>query len=287
MKTRFLPAYDTEQPNRCLPACKAITAVHERFGAPGTFFIVGRLLESVEAPEYRTLLGGSPLYEVASHTYSHKKLAANPIITIPIHDDRRGELRKSKDLVEQTFGRPCPGFRPAFGFAEGLHGDRELVDEVAAAGYRYVSARLWGPETTLPALLVGPETYAAEGHPELWEMPGHGWHENGLKATNLTTTPRRIILWPMPMPEVVPPGPIKTPEEEFAINRIFMDRAVELGLPYVTFIWHPWSLHQFDPAMRMLELTFQYARDIGMELATFSDEWKRISAGNGGPGVAS
>ena len=27
----------------------------------------------------------------------------------------------------------------------------------------------------------------------------------------------------------------------------------QAGLPYVSLIWHPWSLHQADPQMRMIE----------------------------------
>jgi len=37
----------------------------------------------------------------------------------------------------------------------------------------------------------------------------------------------------------VPLQPISMPEEEFAINKRFIDRAIKLGLPYVSLIWHP------------------------------------------------
>jgi hypothetical protein len=162
-----------------------------------------------------------------------------------------------------------------------LRGDPWLVDIVANAGFGYVSSLLWGPETSVPALLEKPFTYADEGHPELWELPGHGWHENLLKAHNLTVQVRRIVAWPSPFPEAVPLRPIATPEEEFAINKLFIDKAIEVGLPYVSLIWHPWSLGRFDPEMKMLKLTFAYVRERGLESTTYAAEWRRAAESRG------
>ena len=39
----------------------------------------------------------------------------------------------------------------------------------------------------------------------------------------------------------------------------------------MSLIWHPWSLALFDPGMRMLELTFRYVREQGLEPRTFGD----------------
>ena len=75
--------------------------------------------------------------------------------------------------------------------------------------------------TTLPALLVGPSTYGEDGFPNLWELPGQGWHENLLKCHNLADRVQRILAWPPQFPEVIPQGPVKTPEEESAFHRIF------------------------------------------------------------------
>ncbi len=50
-----------------------------------------------------------------------------------------------------------------------------------------------------------------------------------------------------------------------------------LDLPYVSLIWHPWSLSRFDPDMRMLRLTFAYVLDCGLEPTTFAAEWERCS----------
>jgi peptidoglycan/xylan/chitin deacetylase (PgdA/CDA1 family) len=278
MQTRYIAAYDTEKVGDCLKACKTIRQVHEEVDFPGTFFIVGKRLEE-EGAEYRAVLD-APLFEIASHTYSHIILRDHPFCgNTPGDDVRAREITLGKELVEQTFQRPCVGLRPGCGFHNALRGDPWLVETVASAGFGYVSSLLWGPETTVPALLEKPFTYAAEGHQELWELPGHGWHENLLKAHNLTVQTRRIIAWPSPLPEAVRLTPISSPEEEFAINKIFIDKAVELGLPYVSLIWHPWSLARFDPAMTMLRLTFSYVRDLGLEATTYEAEWRRAQDG--------
>jgi hypothetical protein len=274
--TRYIVAYDTERPADCLSACKSIRAVHEEFGFPATFFIVGKRLQE-EGAEYRALLGDVPAFEIASHTYSHIILRDHPFCGMtPEQATREREIRLGKEWVEQTFQRPCVGLRPGCGFFNALRGDRWLLDTVVDAGFGYVSSLLWGPETTVPALLTPPFTYADDGHPTLWELPAHGWHENLLKAHNLTVDVRRILAWPSPMPEAIRLSPIATPEEEFLMNKLFIDRAIALGLPYVSPIWHPWSLYRFDPDMRMLKLTFAYVRELGLEATTFAAEWQRL-----------
>ena len=275
--TRYIAAYDTEKTEECLAACRRIRQVHEQFDFPATFFVVGELLQT-EGADYRSVLGECTPFEIASHTYSHQMLRDHPFCGPAVEpEERLRQLRLGKELVEQTFEHPCVGMRPGCGFAEGLRGDRWLVDAVADAGFGYISSLLWGPEYTVPALLEPPFSYADEGRPDLWELPGHGWHENLLKAHNLTDRPQRIIAWPSPLPEAVPLRPIKTPEDEVAINRLFIDRAIALDLPYVSLIWHPWSLARFDPEMRMLEQTFSYVRERGLEPTTFEAEWRRLA----------
>jgi peptidoglycan/xylan/chitin deacetylase (PgdA/CDA1 family) len=281
--TRYIAAYDTEKAEDCLAACQRICEVHERFGFPATFFITGERLEA-EGAQFRALLGPhtggkAPLFEIASHSYSHRMLRDHPFCGPAIEPEARlTEICRGKELVEQVFGQPCRGLRPGCGFVGGLQGDPWLVEAVAQAGYGYVSSFLWGPEYTVPALFEAPFSYAREGHAELWELPAHGWHENLLKGHNLTDRPQRILAWPSPFPEGVPLAPIQTPEQEFELNRLYIDRAIELGLPYVSLIWHPWSLGRFDPEGRMLERTFGYVQERGLEPTTYEAEWRRTAA---------
>ena len=73
--THYIAAYDAEVAE-CLPACRKIVEVHRRHEMPATFFIVGRALQA-DADEYRRLLD-DPLFEVASHTWSHGMLRDHP-----------------------------------------------------------------------------------------------------------------------------------------------------------------------------------------------------------------
>ena len=278
LMTRYIAAYDTEEPGECLAACRKIRQVHERFDFPATFFIQGTLLEA-DGPAFRALLGDVPQFEIASHTYSHRMLRDHSSCGPAVEPEAcLREIQQGKMLVEQTFGRPCVGMRPGCGFDRGLRGAPWLVRAVADAGFGYISSLLWGPETTMPALLEPPFTYSAEGRPDLWEMPGHGWHENLLKGDNLIGRPQRVLAWPSPFPEAIRLAPVTTPEVEYAMNRIFVDRAVDLGLPYVSLVWHPWSLARFDPAMTMLDMTFAYVRERGLTPTTFVDEWRRLAS---------
>ena len=266
--TLYIAAYDTESP-QCLAACRKIVALHRRLEMPATFFITGQMLEA-DADEYRELLG-DPLFEVASHTYSHKTFGDHPFCGpgVPLEVARR-EMEMGKEWVERVFESVCEGVRPGCGFPDGLRGAPDLVATAAGAGFRYVSSAAWGPDFTLPAPLRGPFTYADEGAPDLWELPCHGWHENLLKNNN-GIGPRRLLLWPPAQDWPIPAGFVTAPEEEFAVERVFLERAAERGLPYVSLIWHPWSLDRFDPAMRMLELTFAHVRALGLEPCTFAD----------------
>jgi peptidoglycan/xylan/chitin deacetylase (PgdA/CDA1 family) len=200
-ETRYIAAYDTESPG-CLAACRKIVEVHKRFEMPATFFIVGKVLD-VNAAEYRKLLD-NPLFEIASHTYSHQMLRDNDFCGQAVSmDERRKEIFKGKETVERVFERACIGMRPGCGFVKALRGEPKVLELVQKAGFKYVSSLLWGPDYSMPALLREPFNYKAEGYPQIWELPGHGWHDNLLKNHN-RWGPRRLTLWPPPFPEAIP-----------------------------------------------------------------------------------
>lgn len=275
--TAFIAAYDTERPGDCRKACGAITRIHRKRRIPATFFIMGELLED-EGAAYKQLLNEPGLFEVASHTYSHGMLRDHPICGPAVGPEEiHGEIFRGKEIVEEVFERECLGLRPGCSFDVGLSGARHIVAEVVTAGFRYVSSRAWGPHCTVPAPLEQAYTYAEEGHPDLWEFPCHGWHENLLKGAN--STPGRLLLWPPIYPELHPPGYVRTAQEEFDVHRFFIDRALKDALEYVTLIWHPWSLGRFDPEMRMLELVFDYVAGLGMPFMRFEDLWRKRAAG--------
>jgi peptidoglycan/xylan/chitin deacetylase (PgdA/CDA1 family) len=264
--TFFIAAYDTEQ-EACLAGCRKIVDVHHQYGVPATFFITGQTL-AANPSEYHALLD-DPLFEVASHTYSHQMLRTQPYCgEAVVGDALEQEIFRGKQIVEEVFRRPCRGLRPGCGFADGLHGASDVLRTVIQAGYEYVSSQLLGPDYTLPAPLNQPHTYASDGYPDLWELPGHGWHDNVLKGLD-RGIPRRMLLWPPALPEAIPSGIIQTPDEEFAINRVYLDAAQQQELEFISLVWHPWSLNQFDPAMQMLHRTFQYVQEQNLGTATY------------------
>ena len=273
-ETRYIAAYDTESPG-CLAACRKIIEVHKRFEMPATFFILGKTLEA-NADEYRQLLDHR-LFEIATHTYSHRMLRDNDFCgsAVPI-DQRREEIFKGKEAVERVFERPCIGLRPGCGFDKALRGEPEVLELVREAGIQYVSSLLWGPDYSLPALLEEPFSYKNDGFPDIWELPGHGWHENLLKDHN-RWGPKRLTLWPSPFPQALPDGFCETPEDEFEVNKVFLNRAMETGKSFVSLIWHPWSLNKFDSEMKMLELTFTHVKRSGLKPCTYAQLYEQVA----------
>jgi hypothetical protein len=273
-QTQYIAAYDTESP-ACLAACRKIVEVHKRFEMPATFFILGKTLEA-NPSEYRELLD-DPLFEIATHTYSHQMLRDNDFCGSAVSlDERRKEIFKGKEAIEGVFERPCIGLRPGCGFDNALKGEPEVLELIREAGIQYVSTLLWGPDYSLPALLEEPFSYKDEGFPEIWELPGHGWHENLLKDHN-RWGPRRLTLWPSPFPQALPNEFCKTPKDEFEVNKVFLNKALQTNKSFVSLIWHPWSLKKFDSDMKMLELTFTHVKRSGLKPCTYAQLYEQVS----------
>jgi hypothetical protein len=268
--TTYVAAYDTEHPD-CLLGVQRIVEVHEKYDVPATFFMVAGLLDR-QRDEYVALIRDRPLFEVACHTYSHMPLVDTPRYGKAGPYERfPHEIVDSKKRLEDVFGCRVVGFRPPVSAPDGLASAPYALDVIHEAGYRYVSSVAWGPEFSLPAPLVRPFTYGAQGFPNLWEFPACGWHENLLKGHN-DIGPVLLCLFPPDMPETIPDTYVRTPEDEFRVNnKPFIDRAVQQQFPHVTLIWHPWSLYRLDPMMEMLERTFSYVREAGLRAGKFVD----------------
>jgi hypothetical protein len=265
--TRYIAAYDSESAG-CLPHLPTIVEVHRKHEMPATFFVVGKMLET-NPKEYRELLD-DPLFEIASHTYSHRMLRNHPWCGPAAPPEGiRIEVMQGVEWVEKVFQRKCLGIRPGCSFVDGLVGAPEVLSHVKEAGLTYVSSKAWGRDYSLPAPLNQPFRYREDGFPDIWEIPCHGWHENLLKDHN-RWGPRRLTLWPPEMPEAIPPGFLKSPEEELALNNVFLEKARRESLSFVSLVWHPWSLGAFDPEMRMLDLTFKRVRELGLEPTTYA-----------------
>ena len=275
--TMYIAAYDTESED-CLKALHRIVALHEKYDMPGTFFIVAQLLDSPQAAEYKALLGTNPLFELASHTYTHmllRKVRLSPPVGPPEQYER--EIVDSKRRIEDHFGKSVVGFRMPWGSCDSMRGMPQLLSLLDQGGYRYNSSLAWGPEDTMPALLEKPFTYADDGYPHLWEIPPCGWQDNIIKS-NPGWGLKPLQLFPHPVPEVNLSTYVQTPEEEFEIHRVFLDKAVAEDMGHVSLIWHPWSLHRFDPDMKMVEMVFQHVRYRGLSVGTFAEYVQTLSS---------
>jgi len=266
---RFIAAYDTESKS-CIENLETIVNMHQKHEIPATFFIVSSILNKGNIGMVKELLD-DPLFEIASHSYSHTVVLDHPICGKV--KDARKEIIDSKIILEDIFSKNILGFRTPCGYPEGLRGEKELLELVDEAGYKYISTMLWGPGFSLPADIVEAFTYEKEGFKEIWEIPGHGWHENVLKGHTKVTVP--LVVWPTKWPEIaIPNRYIETPMEEFQINKYFIDTANKKNKEHITFIWHPWSLGRFDNKMEMLDLVFSYINKIKCKADTFERFYK-------------
>ena len=278
--TTYIAAYDTER-DSCIAGVRRIVEVHEKYEMPATFFIVAELLDE-QGNEYRRLIGDNPLFEVASHTYTHMLMREHRLCGSPGPKEKyQREIVGSKKRIEDCFGCKVVGFRIPVGFSDGLRGAPDLLHLCQEAGYEYSSSQLWGPKETMPALIEEPFNYAEQGYSGIWEVPACGWHENLLKGNN-QWDPQPLQLFPHPMPEAAATRFVKTPQEEFEMHRCFIDKAADRGAGHVSLIWHPWSLHRFDPEMKMLELMFKNVGGRSMAACTFAKYVKTLNCARTG-----
>ncbi len=100
----------------------------EHYDIPSSFFVVGDILKN-----NRFLINKlkNNKNDIGSHGWSHKRPITLNMKTFQY------ELEKSKDVLENTFGKSIEGFRaPCFSM------DRKRLDEVKAAGYLFDSSRI-------------------------------------------------------------------------------------------------------------------------------------------------
>jgi len=269
--TRYLAAYDTEHAELCLPAVGRLVELHRRLEVPATFFIVGKLLQK-DGPEYRRLLD-DPLFDVQTHTWSHPMLKDSrphgPGVSLEEVDF---EVREGKRWVEEVFERECLGLRPGCGFENGFQGAPDRLEILQRHGLKFISADLRGPLDTIPNDMQQAYTYAPDGYPDLWEIPGHGWHDNVLKAWTA-----HITFFPPVYEFALPPRQPKTAVEVFAQEGRWLEHAAELGLGYVSLVQHPWSIAQLEETMATAELILIRARQLGMRFMTYLDYWRELA----------
>ncbi len=123
-----------------------------------TLFVIA---EDLADPEKRTLIveASAQGHEIASHTMTHRHLTA----LAP--DERRKELRDSRDALEQVVGKRITGFR-----APGFRLDHETLVMVAEAGYRYDSSAFSGSRSPAGAITLDARVESLERESGLREL---------------------------------------------------------------------------------------------------------------------
>jgi peptidoglycan/xylan/chitin deacetylase (PgdA/CDA1 family) len=272
--TVFVSAYDLEaEPKRSLPAAEAVARVHRKHELPATFFIVARLLE-IAGREYRRILD-DPLFDIQCHSYSHaqlKPVAGSPVEQSEALLDR--EIGLACRIVADTFGQTPIGFTTPGGFTHGLRGEKRVLEKLWNTGIRFVRSDARGPRETIPAPITQPYTYAAEGFPELWELPPHDWHDNVL--TGQTTG--IAAAWPPVLPWGLPPNSPRDTREWFEVYRKGVDWAATHDMVHYMPTFHPWSVWGFDRATG-LDRLLGYVKGTGLEVVTCAELYRRLSDG--------
>ena len=276
----YLASYDLENIDACVEAAGAVAAMHRELGLPATFFIVGRCLEE-HGEELKRILDHE-LFDLQTHTYSHRVFRRMPGADTTVDTDARREVFEGARLVSETFGRPCVGLRTGCGYDGGMRELPRVLEACAEAGLSYVSSDLRGPGDTLPSPLKGPYTYAEQGYPALWELPVHGWHENVLKGYS----PRvGMVVYPPLADWHLPPATPRTPQDHATHHLLWVDKAREAQLPFVSLAFHPWSIFKYDNDLRAERLIFEGLAERGVAVTTCTAAYEKLAGVPTGGGV--
>jgi len=271
--TRYVFAYDLES-EICVTAASKIVDIHRSYDVPATFFVLGKVIES-HGKDLKRILGDDGLFDIQSHTYSHRLFKDSKMHGPGIGKRQlRKEVLLGKSLVEDLFGSECIGVRSGCGFYRGLQGEMEKLEVIWECGIRFISTDLRGPDDSIPSGLQQAYWYDLEGFPQLLELPGHGWHDNVLKRTE----PMLCLTWPPVMSWGIPSSPPKTPEEEAAVQKVWMEKATSLDLDYLSLVYHPHSIYHMSTDCRTIRLLIEAVRELGMQTTTYAGLYEYYSS---------
>ena len=259
-----------------------ILNVHRAQRAPATVFVAGRVAE-VEREELLPAIDASgDLADVNSATYRHARVLRKPPWSMPQPSDRliAEEIARGALAVRAALGRPCRGVRPAEGAGAGFRGWDANLSAMRDAGLRWSSAYVRSTYgDTAPGDLCGPFRYAADGYPDLLELPAHGWPDASLKGCGGAGAQQRIVRWPSPF--AYPDGLVETPEQELAAHGATIAAARDAGLPYCCLAFDADStVRPQDPEARIVELLIDHAAAEGVALTTLDELAGRLGDGD-------
>ncbi len=256
-----------------LAGVSGICNVLDRQHVPATFFVVGLLLEKA-GDDLVSLLGGNPLFDIESHTYSHWKIwKADQEVSMATF---REELSRTSDLILEHFGRRPIGFCAPGNFYRGLRGKKAQLEVLREQGIRFIGSDGQGEKPVpSPAPMTQPYWYDEDGFPDLLELPLNGWHCNMLFNTG-----HQNDRW-KPAPGF-PDGRFLerlpgTAEEGFQVRRREFEYAIENKLIYAPCM-HPWSVYRFDPELTHLEKLIEMAGERNQPVVNCRQLYERYSS---------
>ena len=258
-----------------------ILNVHRARREPATVFVAGRIAELEREVLLPAIEAAGDLADVNTATYRHARVLRKPPWSVPQPSDRliAEEITRGALAVREALGRPCRGVRPAEGAGAGFRGWAANLSAMRDAGLRWSSAYVRSTYgDTAPGDLRGPFSYAADGHPDLLEIPAHGWPDSALKSRGVDAhAQQRIVRWPSPF--AYPDGLVETPEDELAVHGATIAAARDAGLPYCCLAFDADStVRPQDPDARIVELLIDHAVTEGLALTTLDELAQRFAA---------
>ena len=253
----FLIGYDVEARNvDCTrPFLRRTLEIHEAAGVPATFFLCGRTIE-LNKEDLRPF-AHHPLFDLQQHTYNHVLLKSvcieDPDEGIRVFkggtlDQIRDEVRRTSDLLRDTYGADCRGLTGPYCYYRGLVDRPDILDILWQEGIRFT--RTWGrnEKDWQPVELdVQPFWYAPQGFPAMLEVPIHGWQDISLRKTVGWSNVQGFLDGTFP----------------------YMDRAAAEGLVF-SYCTHDHSSTREDPQMHITDSIIRHAKDLGMATTTYA-----------------
>jgi peptidoglycan/xylan/chitin deacetylase (PgdA/CDA1 family) len=264
---KLLLGYNVEssewsRPGVLLQFLGAAVKLHRELALPCTFFVRGQSLEE-HPDEFRRLRDQcGELIDLQQFTHS-----ALPLKTVCQENYRgrtvfqggtkrqcRDDIARASDLMERILGSRPIGLGGPLGYYRGLSDRPDLLEIVSGLGIRFTrtytrNARDWSPL----AFETEPFRYAAEGFPNVLEIPGQGWPDWALKESLGQAAAEQYV------------------------------RQMCKDLDYVaakqltwSCVLHDWSAIQADPEMRSTRVILEHAKKLNFQAQThraYSEEF--------------
>jgi peptidoglycan/xylan/chitin deacetylase (PgdA/CDA1 family) len=244
---------------------------------PRTFFLLGhyveRCIDDFSADTLRGIYNvDNPLNDLQQHTYSHQVFRK-----IPFSPDRRiitpvefiADVKRANQVLGDILSITPKGLRTPVGYSQDLSDMPEILQGLDALRFCYVSSDLQGRGVFEAAFTADrqPHAYDNAGHPDLVEIPCHGFQDSVFTMEQAT----KLLNRDKP----------HNAEEIFVHYAEVFDKAQKMASEtgnavYVSLCMHPWAVAEYDPELKIHRRLIEDARNRGMSIISYSDVADRI-----------